>query len=77
MEEAARRRLLHLLHGIRFAHLSAKVSEYEVDKTQVLSFGSAKLTLLCTRLSRPVVDASAPAIGSGIGGGLELRGVGR
>jgi hypothetical protein len=34
--------------------------------------------LLRTRRSRPVVDASASAApGSGIGGGLELRGVGR
>ena len=33
--------------------------------------------LLRTRRSRPVVDASESPTGRGIGGGLELRGVGR
>jgi hypothetical protein len=43
----------------------------------VLRFGSAYFTLSGTRHSRLVVDVPASETGSSIGGGLELRGLGR
>jgi hypothetical protein len=43
----------------------------------VLRFGPACLVLLRIGRSQPVVGVPASEPGSGIGGGLELRGVGR